>query len=176
MIDSNTELFSYIVFLSAQAMSASEHLDIIKKTKPNEVIEEVKETIVGLEEEEQIDYLRNYSFDLENIESDYYEIGNPAKFILYFNTPGINLHKLIRKGFFELNENLSDDVILAELKGSKGNSAQNLQANLSINCKQKLSNLKEAVQDLLETNLVWQNQILQILAEIEKKHPDSTIE
>lgn len=176
VIDSNTELFSYIVFLSAQAMSASEHLDIIKKTKPNEVIEEVKETIVGLEEEEQIDYLRNYSFDLENIESDYYEIGNPAKFILYFNTPGINLHKLIRKGFFELNENLSDDVILAELKGSKGNSAQNLQANLSINCKQKLSNLKEAVQDLLETNLVWQNQILQILAEIEKKHPDSTIE
>lgn len=176
VIDSDAELFSYIVFLSAQAMSASEHLDIIKKTKPDEVIESVTETIVGLEEEEQIDYLRNYSFDLENIESDYYEIGNPAKFILYFNTPGTNLHKLIRKGFFELNENLSDDVILAELKGTKGNSAQNLQANISINCKQKLSNLKEAAQDLLETNLVWQNQILQILAEIEKKHPDSTIE
>ncbi|HBS6108912.1 endonuclease NucS domain-containing protein [Klebsiella pneumoniae] len=175
-IDSDAELFSYIVFLSVQAMSASEHLDIIKKTKPNEVVEEVKETIEELEEEEQIEYLRNYSFDLENIESDYYEIGNPAKFMLYFNTHGIKLHKLIRKGFFELNENLTNDIILAELKGTKGNSAQNLQANISINCKQKLSNLKEAVQDLLDANLAWQSQILQILAEIQQKYPDSTIE
>lgn len=86
VIDSNTELFSYIVFLSAQAMSASEHLDIIKKNK-------TKRSNWGGEG----DYCRPWGrrtnwlspqlfFDLENIESDYYEIGNPAKFILYFNT------------------------------------------------------------------------------------------
>lgn len=174
--DTATELFSYIVFLSTQTMSSIECLDIIKRTQSKDIVDEVIYNISTMDEEEQVDFLYEYTFDFQNIESDDVEIGNPAKFLLYLNTSGIKLHKLIREGFFELNKNLTDETILSELKGNKGNSAQTLQANIILDSNQQVNNLKKNIQKLLHNNLAWQNQILQILNEIEKNHPNSIID
>ncbi|ANJ95111.1 endonuclease NucS domain-containing protein [Serratia plymuthica] len=174
--DTETELFSYILFLSTQTMSSSEHLDIIKRTKPKEIVDEVVYSISDVDEEQQSDILYEYTFDFENIHSDDMEIGNPAKFSHYLNTQEIKLHKIIREGFFAFNKNLTDETILTELKGNKGNSAQKLQVSMTLNNNQKLNGLKENIRKLLDTNLAWQSQILQILNEIEKNHPNSLID
>ncbi|MGP1127007.1 endonuclease NucS domain-containing protein [Serratia sp. CY56464] len=175
-IDHETELYSHIVFLSIQAISSEEQLDIIKLTKSEETYNDVLVSISDLDEDEKSDYLYEYTLDLEGTHYDDIEIGGTAKFSLYFNTQYILFEKIIREGFFSLNKNLTDETILNELKGNKGNSYHKLKCEISISDTKQLSILKEDIQSLLETNQAWQNQILQIINELEKNHPDSFIQ
>lgn len=175
-IDHETEHYSYIVFLSIQAISSEEQLDTIKITKSEEIYNDVLFSISDLDEDQKSDYLYEYTLDLEGAHYDDFEIGSPAKFSLYFNTDNILFNKIIREGFFSLNENLTDEIILNELKGNKGNSYHKLKCEVNISDKKQLNILKENIQLLLENNQAWQNQILQIINELEKKHPESFIE
>ncbi|BBU95925.1 DUF91 domain-containing protein [Providencia rettgeri] len=171
-----TDFFSYIVFLSTQIMSSTKQLAIIKKNHSEETIQEVMGYIDGMTEEEMVDVLHDYTLELKDIHSDDMEIGDPAKFSLYLNDSEISLNKLVRKGFFELNTNLTDENLITELTGNKGNSIQKLEISILTSDKQQLSSLKDKIKTLLETNVVWKNQLLQILNEIESNHDSSKIE
>jgi len=170
------EVYSYIVFLSYQAMSVDQQLDIIKKTKSIEVFEEASSYISDLEENQQEDVLYEYTLDLPNIHYDDMEIGNPAKLSIYLLNSQIRLKEIIRNGFFKENLNLSEDVLLQELLGYKGNSAQRLFLKVDLSDSQQSNNLINKINDFLETNSVWKNQVLQVINDIKKSNLSSSIQ
>ncbi|WBV22597.1 endonuclease NucS domain-containing protein [Pantoea piersonii] len=172
----NDELFSYIAFLSFQTIPANEQLEIIKRTKNKETYEEALYAISGLNEQQQIEVLCEYTFDLPSILYDDIEVGNPAKLSHYLGTTGIRLKEIIREGFFKENLNLTDEIILQELTGDKGNSAQKLKLIVDLQKKQQVSNLKDKIDEFFETNNIWKNQISQIINETQKNHPKAIIE
>lgn len=168
-------VYEYIAYAALQMLSREKCMEIISRDES--LLEEVRETLPSMEEDEALCCLH------ENVEAvepvppcDYYEIGYPAKFGAFYEMDGCTPFGILRHGVFSRNDVLSDGVLYAELQGEDGSTGQKLKRTVAMGNTAYVKNLKEDIAAALESNRVWRNHLLRIIEEIEEEFPASEIE
>lgn len=163
----------YIAYTAVQMLSKDKCLQIISRDE--NMMEEVRECMPSMEEEEALCYLH------ESVESvgpspmgDFYEIGYAAKFDMFYEN--CHLLGILRYGVFQRNTVLTDDIIYSELQGKDGSTGQKFKEIVDVRNAAQVKNVKEDIAAALAGNPVWRNHILRIIEEIEREFPNSEIE
>ncbi len=165
----------YAAYTAMQTLSRETCLRLISRDR--EQLAEVRKLLPGLEGEEALCYLhRSVEMMAPCPKPDYYEIGNPSKFGLFYRSGDFALCKIIRHGIFRRNALLTDRTICAELGGEDGVTGQKLKCTVSMCNSAHVNELKQTVSNALEGNPVWKAHILQILDELKIEFPTSEIE
>lgn len=171
--------FNYILITAIQVKTHQEYKEIIIKSgKTEDEIEEVFSICDDddYDDEDKLCILHEYAMEDTEIEHDDFEIGYPAKLQKYLNDDRLVIHEVIREGVFKRNLLLEDSIIISELCGDKGNAKQGLKTSALLNNTAHMSVLRDDVTRVLQTNVVWLNQILRILKEVEHEFHDASIE
>lgn len=175
LLNVSIPVHKYIAYTAVQMLSKDKCLQIISCDKNK--MEEVQDLLPFMEEDKMLCYLHE---SVESVEpfphSDYYEIGNPAKFSKLREFPNCTCLGIIRHGIFLRNAVLTDNVIYSELEGKDGSTGQKFKKTVDMQNLAHVKNLKDDIAAALKTNPVWRNHILQIIEEIKSKFPDSKID
>ncbi len=175
LLDVSIPVHEYIAYTSVQMLSKDKCLQIISCDKDK--MEEVQELLPSMEEDEALCYLHESVESVEpSPQSDYYEIGYPAKFSKFREFQNCTSLGIIRHGIFLRNTVLTDDVIYSELEGKDGLTGQKFKKTVDMQNLAHVKGLKEDIAAALEVNPVWRNHILQIIEEIKSEFPDSKID
>ena len=167
--------YPFIAYTATQLFSVDECMGIIEKDE--DLLNDAVETIQDLDEEEALSYLHECIEILAPSPShDSYEIGYPAKFCSIIEHGQYEVVSLIRFGKFERNALLTDDAILAELRGEDGAVGQRFKRKIKATDAKAVSGLKEDIGKMLALNPVWKRHLQQIVDEAIAEYPNSEIE
>ena len=167
--------YPFIAYTATQMFSVDECMSIIEKDE--DLLNDAEETIQDLDEEEALSYLHECIEILTPSPShDSYEIGYPAKFCNIIEHGHYEVISLLRFGKFERNALLTDDAILAELRGEDGAVGQRFKRRIKASDVKAVNELKKAVGKALVLNPVWKRHLQQIVDEAAAEYPNSEIE
>lgn len=167
--------YPFIAYTATQLFSVDECMSIIEKD--GILLNDAEETIQDLDEEEALSYLHECIEILAPSPShDSYEIGYPAKFCSIIEHGQYEVVSLLRFGKFERNALLTDDAILAELRGEDGAVGQRFKRKIKVSDDKAVRELKKDVSKALVLNPVWKRHLQQIVDEITVEYPNSEIE
>lgn len=167
--------YPFIAYTATQLFSVDECMSIIEKDE--DLLNDAEETIRDLDEEEALSYLHECIEILApSPVQDSYEIGYPAKFCNIIEHGHYEVISLLRFGKFERNTLLTDDAILAELRGEDGTVGQRFKRITKASDIKAISALKKDVGKALALNPVWKRHFLQIVDEVTEEYPNSEIE
>jgi hypothetical protein len=157
----NMDELPYMIYSAFQRLESNEYLDVLKREE-NEYKETVDYISDVTDEDEILSILENNV--IGNIKpwfySDHCEIGYPAKFATkILEEEQWEILKIIRSDSLELNNLLTDDKIISELKGETGISNVKLYDSCSLDHIAKLNEIKDRSYNCLKYNIVWQNDI-----------------
>jgi len=166
----------YIAYTGLQRLTEEKCLQILSSDLS--ASEEAQEFLPDMEEEEErLCYLHE---SIEAIEpwpqSDYYEIGYPAKFGKLVDLPNCEIIEVIRNGSFARNALLSDNTIISELRGEDGSTGQKFKKRINIKNTAQVKTLKNEIASTLAENPVWKGHITKIIEEIQVEFPNSEID
>lgn len=166
--------YTFIAYTATQMLSVDECLSIIEKDE--DLLNDAEETIQDLDEEEALSYLHECIEILAPSPShDSYEIGYPAKFCSIIEHSHYEMISLLRFGKFERNALLTDDAILAELRGEDGAVGQRLKRIIKTSDAKAVSELKKDIGKALALNPVWKLHLMQIVDEVTEEYPNSEL-
>ncbi|WP_162826252.1 endonuclease NucS domain-containing protein [Burkholderia sp. IDO3] len=167
-------VYEFIAYFAMQ-LNHDECLRILERDADQ--LDEVRETIADMDASESLGYLYESVSTVEPTpDQDHYEIGYPAKFSKFLNDLGCNVNSVIRHGVFERNTLLSDESILAELRGEDGSTGQRFKRIVSISNKAHMSAARADINNCLDQNPVWQSHLAREISEIEVEFPDGEME
>lgn len=167
--------YPFIAYTATQLFSVDECMSIIEKDEI--LLNDAEETIQDLDEEEALSYLHECIEILAPSPShDSYEIGYPAKFCSIIEHGQYEVVSLLRFGKFERNALLTDDAILAELRGEDGAVGQRLKRIIKASDVKAVSELKKDIGKALVLNPVWKRHLMQIVDEVTAEYPNSELE
>lgn len=141
-----------------------------------EELEEFEEVIAGISGEELSGTLQERLLDLDpRPHRDYLEIGYPAKFgAKILDDEGWHIDRVLRYGSLRHNALLSDDTIIAEIRGEQGVTRQRyvreFQGPPSAG---QLNSVREEVRRCLEDNPIWNMQVQVALNDLLEVDADS---
>lgn len=165
----------YIAYVGIQMLTKDYCMKIL--SCDTDAIIEALELLPNMEEEEALCYLHEC---IETIrpqpQSDYFEIGYPAKFGKLLDSPNCEICDIVRHGSFLRNSLLSDETIISELCGEDGITGQKFKQRISINNQAHVKVLKENISFTLSKNPIWKAHILKIIDEIREEFLDSEID
>lgn len=167
--------YQFIAYTATQLFSTEECISIIEKDE--DLLADAKETIRDLDEEETLSYLHECIEILApSPECDSYEVGYPAKFCSIIEHGHYEVISLLRFGMFERNALLTDDAILAELRGEDGAVGQRLKREIKASDVKAVNELKKDIGKALVLNPVWKRHLQQIVDAVTEEYPNSEIE
>jgi len=167
--------YPFIAYTATQLFSVGECMSIIEKDE--DLLNDAVETIQDLDEEEALSYLHECIEILApSPVQDSYEIGYPAKFCSIIEHGYYEVISLLRFGKFERNTLLTDDAILAELRGEDGAVGQRFKRKIKASDVKAVNGLKEDIGKTLALNPVWKRHLQQIVDEAIAECPNSEIE
>lgn len=165
----------YIAYTGLQLLPKEKCLQILKRDP--DLIEEVLEILPDMEEVEALYYLHDSVTAMEpHPESDYYEIGYPAKFSNVIDTLNCKILNIVRHGSFARNTLLRDETIISELRGEDGTTGQKFKKTVSVNNSAHIKTLKNEITACLSENPIWKAHTIRIIEEIQLEFPNSKIE
>lgn len=165
----------YAAYTAVQTLSREACLKLIARDP--EQYAEAQALLPELEGQEALCYLHRCVEALAPFPgSNYYEIGNPAKFNLFYRSGDFLLLEIIRSGIFLRNRVLSDQTLCAELGGEDGASGQKLKCRVNMSNSAQVRDLRRAISDTLAGNPVWRGHMLRIVDEIGAEFSDSELE
>lgn len=167
-------VLSHMLYFSLQKLSDMECITLINnKNDENEDLYDIE----GMDDRQVLEVLHETLCSQEPLPfNEYAEIGYSAKIssrILVDEKWEVD--KIHRYGSFGNNTNLTDEVILHEIKGNRGESQAKYEGVVSVSNKSQLILTKKELEHCLEHNQIWNQQIRHVFDEIEKYHPKSTI-
>ncbi|EGQ8511236.1 DUF91 domain-containing protein [Vibrio parahaemolyticus] len=166
--------YEYMLYSTSMLLSDQEYLSIIDNN--SDLKDEFDpEMLDGLEKTDRTNQLYDYAI-LNNPpfpDSDYAEIGTPAKFSQIYLDGGWKVQQLLRFGKLKANTFLSDDVLIDELKGLAGTNHSLYKKNISNKSLKSLSGIKSEVDNCLQDNPIWRNGVNHALSVIEKELKDT---
>lgn len=168
-------LYEYIAYFAMQALSVDQYLSILEQD--TEQIEEVRDTVEGMDAEEALHFLQESVTVLEpRPDNDHYEIGYPAKLTKFLNEHEYHILSVRRYGMFARNELLDDESIVSELMGEDGSTGQRFSRTLRMSNRAHLATAKSDIAACLEQNPVWKHHVLRALDEIQHEFPEAEVD
>lgn len=165
----------YIAYFAMQMLSKDQCLYILKNA--HEDLGEIQETILDMDDEDALCYLHESVMMIKPMfKSDYYEIGYDAKISQCLNDFEYAPITIKKYGKFARNINLSDEIIIAELRGEDGNTHRRLKETIDLNNKSEVQSLCTNVRKSLEDNSTWKQHILNIVEDLQINFPKTKIE
>jgi len=168
-------LYQYIAYFAMQILRDDACLEVLK-CNPHLLRQTLEET-EGMNGEELSGALHEAVSAMDpRPESDFYEIGTPAKFSAFQDDHGFSISSVIRSGSFSRNKLLSDEEIVNEIHALDGITGHRFSKSIDISNHAHLSALRSQISSCLTHNPVWKRQILTMLDEVSQDFPNSTID
>ncbi len=164
--------FKYMIY-SANLLKSKEKYLSYFKTTTEEVYQEYISEILESKETSDLDKIEDLNTHLISgvgpfPESDYFEIGNSAKF-LKFKEMGWEIDIIKRYGTLKENNLLSDDTIENEISGSTGTTGEIYSTTIRLQDKSNLDKELKRIKICLQDNPVWYNDIIEIISTLKDK-------
>lgn len=167
--------YEWVAYVGIQMLSADQCVQLLKSNP--EAYEESSESRGDESEEERLFRLHEALLAMEpRPESDYLEIGYPAKLSKFVEAQNLNIERLVRHGVFARNSLLTDDAIIAELRAEDGSTGQRFKRTVSVENPAHIATARREIVSCLEENTVWQSHILRALSEIEREYSSAEVD
>ncbi|WP_421798458.1 endonuclease NucS domain-containing protein [Haliscomenobacter sp.] len=162
-INEDTLFFNkYAVYSAFQRKNSIEEYNEILRIEP-EIFLDAKRNIsfTDQSEEKVFEVLEDAVFNSlpPLIYGEDFEIGYPGKFISMTSEQNWEILEVKRYGKLKNNQFLSDEVLLSEIQGLNGVTANRLDITFAADEKVKLTEAIQNVKSALKFNIVWSNQI-----------------
>jgi hypothetical protein len=158
--------YKYIIYSVNQLVSIEKYKDICLKYFSDSEIDEDIQEILDNEEATLYDKMEHFNhliLEQEPFpESDFTEIGTPAKYNKFIEVEGWELLEIKRFGALNENKFLTDDLIEQEVKAS-GTTGERYISEIDMNNVASISRVKREISNCLSDNIVWRNHILEII-------------
>lgn len=158
--------YQYMIYSTNQLLSLEKYEDICSKYYSNSDIEESIMEILNNDEAslyDKMEQFNNLILEQEPFpESDFSEIGTPAKYNKFIEDEGWKLLEIKRFGALQENKFLTDDLIEQEIKAS-GTTGERYIAEIDVTNVSNISRVKREIKNCLSDNIVWRNHILEII-------------
>lgn len=157
-------LYKGAIYFAMHQPTKDEYIRCLSK----KATEEVLGVIADMDDEEALLTLHQAVLAQDpRPDSDFFEIGYPAKFHgRLIDEEGWRVREIRRYGYFKRNALLTDDTILQEISGSQGNSGQGMKMSFRPHEKSEVAEVRRRMQDCLANNTPWRSQIDCVLNEL----------
>ncbi len=168
-------VYEYAAYVAMQMLSKEQYLQLLKSDTA--AYEEASGPNSDQSEEERLHQLHETLAAMEpRPQSDHLEIGYAAKLGKFLDAKDFQIKVLLRRGLFDRNALLDDDLIIAELRGEDGATGQRFKRALSMANNAQVASAKRAIASCLEHNKIWRSHILREIEEIGWGHPNSEVD
>ena len=124
--------YKFMIYSSNQLLSEAEYIDFLKDGEYQNSVEE----IINNAEATTLDKLERFNDLLIETgpfpDSDYVEIGTPAKYSKFIQEEGWSLVEIKKYGALSDNVLLSDELIEQEILGSSGTTGQHFESSFNL--------------------------------------------
>lgn len=160
----NIETYEYMIYSANQILSEQKYINILYK------LSEDAENIEGILDENEfstLDKLEALNELLINCEpfpdSNFVEIGTPAKFDKFIYTEEWELIEVLKFGKLAENVLLTEEIIISEILGFAGATKERYKSDVNFESKSNISKIKKEIGHCLSDNIAWKSQINFIL-------------
>lgn len=158
--------YKYMIYSVNQLVSIEKYKEIYFKYFSDSEIDEDIQEILDNEEATLYDKMEHFNhliLEQEPFpESDFTEIGTPAKYNKFIEEEGWKLTEIKRFGALNENKFLTDDLIEQEIKAS-GTTGERYVSEIDINNIASITRVKREISNCLSDNIIWRNHILEII-------------
>lgn len=166
--------YQFMIYSVNQLLSLEKYKAICSKYYSDSYTEEMIEDILSNEEATVYDQMEQFNELIIEKEpfpdSDFAEIGTPAKYNKFIEIEGWKLLEIKRFGALSENKFLDDEKIEEEIRAS-GTTGERYIAQIDLQNVASISRVKREIKNCLSDNIVWRNHIMEIIdaLEVEKK-------
>jgi hypothetical protein len=155
--------YKFMVYSTNQLLTEVEYLAFLKdgeyQDSIDEIIENSKSTLL-----DKLESLNELLIETEPFpDSDYVEIGTPAKYMKFIQEEGWELLEIKKYGSLSDNVLLSDEIIEQEILGCSGTTGQHFKASFDLQDNASLARIKREISNCLSDNIIWKNHIFEII-------------
>jgi hypothetical protein len=158
--------YGYMIYSANQLLSLEKYTEIYLKHYSDSDIENSVNEILNNDEASSYDKMEQFNnLILEQgpfPESDFSEIGTPAKYNKFIEDEGWELIEIQKFGALAENKFLNNDLIEQEIKAS-GTTGERYIAEIDVSNKANISRVKREIDNCLSDNIVWRNHIFEII-------------
>jgi len=158
--------YQYMIYSTNQLLSLKKYQEICSKYFSSLDMDESIAEILNDDEASSYDKKEQFNeliLEQEPFpESDFTEIGTPAKYNKFIETEGWELLEIKKFGALHDNKFLTDDLIEQEIKAS-GTTGERYVSEMDIANIASISRVKREIENCLSDNIVWRNHILEII-------------
>jgi hypothetical protein len=151
------------LYFAQQLQSREFYLDVISRHLPAVEVEEVMETVSGLDTEDILEELADASTYHLDIPAETMQIGSPEKFNQHVEQGTWEVLSIRRNGIFTSDERLTDEHLIADLCGHTGASFVHYFAAFKVQNRAKFSEVRTEIDNALFNNDKWRHAVEDIL-------------
>lgn len=158
-----------VMYWAQQLQTKEFYLNKLESVLDNESLGEFLEYVEDMDPDDALDEMADKLHDETEVFRETSEIGHPEKFTQYYDSGVWELEEISKYGIFEKDERLTDELLIADLKGMTGTSFVHFFASCNTRNRSKIQEIYSDIENCLYQNDKWRHAIRDILDYSTKK-------